>query len=92
MRTIHRYRLSHRERQSVPLPEGAEILSVQRREGTDDQFDLWALVDDSKPLFGRVILIIGTGHAMPDDPVVHISTVQVSGGKFVFHVFERIGE
>lgn len=90
MNRIHRYRLRHIDRQTVPLPKGAEILSVQSRNGTNDQFDLWALVDPDAPLFGRVVLIVGTGHDVPAGPVRFISTIQVAAGDFVFHVFEEV--
>lgn len=90
-KTIYKYNLKVMGRQTIELPIGAEILTIQ------SQYEnpcLWALVDpentDSK---SRVIEMFGTGHPVGYDMGVsrkYISTFQLNGGQLVFHVFERL--
>lgn len=88
MKTIHRFELGIVTRLS--LPEGADILSIQPRNG---QINLWALVDLDKPLVERTFMIIGTGHPLPEDCVpgvdfLYLETVLVEYGALVWHIFE----
>jgi hypothetical protein len=82
VRTIHKYRLELTDDQTIFLPEGAEILSVQDQRGV---LTLWASVDITMPPVARYITICGTGHPLPDYRE-HIQTVQQDD--FVWHVFE----
>ena len=71
----------------VPMPEGAEILSVQMQHGTPV---LWALVDPEAPAEVRRIEVIGTGQESTDlGKEDHIATLQLEGGGLVLHIFER---
>lgn len=90
-RTIWRLRLARVPSQLVRLPPGARVLDVQRREGTDDELDLWAEVTPTEPR--RVMLytvrLVGTGDRAPapDGDLGFVSTVQLRGGELVFHVY-----
>lgn len=83
-RTIWKTTLSVTDRQTLQLPRGAALLTVQM------QFDMpqmWALVDPSQPIERRVIRIAGTGHPV-DFNCPYIGTFQLDGGALVFHVFD----
>lgn len=86
MKQVFKYPLRITDTQSLELPVGAEILSVQVQFST---VQLWALVDTSQPKEKREIEIYGTGHPMHDAERKFIGTVQLEEGRFVFHVFER---
>lgn len=83
--TIWKYPLEITDEQSVMLPEGSDILSAQVQGGT---LCLWVKVNPKAPLSRRTIRIFGTGHPVPDEPLVFIDTVQMAGGALVWHVFE----
>ena len=72
--------------QTVEMPEGAKILTVQMQGQT---LCLWALVDvePELPKQNREIEIIGTGNQIIEAPRRYIATTQC--GPWVWHVFER---
>lgn len=87
MKTIWKYPLDLQDKQTVMMPEGAEILTVQMQGAAC----LWALVDSRNVLTDRVIEIFGTGNPMHSDMGVerrYIGTIQQP--PFVWHVFERV--
>lgn len=91
------------ERFTIEMPDRAEILTVQAQ-GNDAQ--IWAAVDTDRPKSARQFCLVGTGHVIPSlPPGVHayqyearfydtryVGTFQVSGGAYVFHVFEYVFE
>lgn len=86
-KTIWKYSLQLTDLQSLSLPQGAEILTVQAQGGG---LYLWAIVDPARETEERVIGIIGTGNPVitgGDIDRRYIATVQ--RGSFVWHVFER---
>ena len=87
--TIWEYPLEIQDVQTIRMPIGAEILTVQIQ---DDNLCLWAVVDaDSKALTEpRFIQIYGTGHPMIGTSLdrKYIATFQIM--KLVYHVFEYI--
>jgi hypothetical protein len=89
MRVIYKYDLQVTEVQTIELPAGAEILTVQMQHGMPQ---LWALIDPNE--LGREpvgIVIIGTGHPIDDAAIKllkYINTFQVDDGNFIFHVFQ----
>jgi hypothetical protein len=85
MKTIFKYPLSVTDTQTIRMPEGAEILTVQMQK---DSMCLWALVEDTSPVEPRIILIFGTGHEVTGIDNVYIGTVQMDS--LVFHVFEAL--
>ena len=84
-KTIWKFPLEVTDEQTVQVPEGAQLLSVQTQYGKPC---LWALVDPQAEKKPCVIQTYGTGH-----PVTHIdmylSTYQMEGGALVFHVFVK---
>lgn len=87
---IWKFQLSPSIKQTIEMPIGAEILSVQ---GQADQGCIWALVDPDAEKEERIFEVYGTGHDINYDMGVdrkHIGTFQVMGGTLIFHVFERI--
>lgn len=85
MRTIYKYPLRIVDEQTVRMPIGAELLSVQMQNGLPC---LWATVDPDLGERSRRILIRGTGHPLTGQEGRHISTFQMQGGALVFHAFE----
>jgi len=91
MNTIYKYQLRVADIQSIRIPKGANILTVQTQNGTPC---LWALVDTDQPFEQRSFYIVGTGNQfwLDKNKVKFISTFQLTlpGGIFVGHVFEEI--
>lgn len=86
MNVVHKYSLVQCDLQSVMLPIGAEILSVQEQHGC---WQLWALVDSQlPPVERRKIRIAGTGHPICEPLKRFINTFQMCNGALVFHAFE----
>lgn len=85
--TVYKYPLVLDDRQTVMMPEGARLLSVQLQGG---KICLWAIVDPSSRPQARCIRIAGTGHPI-EDGLAFIGTVQTVGGVLVWHVFEVTG-
>jgi hypothetical protein len=97
---IYMYPLEVTDRQTVRMQDRARILTVQEQDGV---LCLWALVDPDAPLLRREILIVGTGHPVPDEVAqcyedeftrhpqgsggLYIGTVQQADGALVWHVF-----
>lgn len=80
---VYKYQLIY-GLQSLELPEGGEMLTVQLQRGWPH---LWALVDSARPPQARAITIVGTGQRVPPG-ARYISTFTVEGSPFVFHAFE----
>ncbi len=85
MKTIYKYRLSIEEEQTIEMPEGAEVLTVQTQGGVPC---VWAKLDHEKPLKVYKFVLIGTGHCIEDGfEGKYIGTFQKQGGTLVFHLF-----
>ncbi len=84
MKQIWKYNILTKDWQSIWMPEGAEILTVQTQH---DKPKLWALVDPLAPQVERIIRVVGTGHDFRGTGT-YIGTFQMFGGDLVFHVFE----
>ena len=85
-RTIWKFTLAATDRQTVEMPDNAQVLSAQMQGET---LCLWALVYPDAPKTKREIEVFGTGHPVPPATRRFISTVQMHGGALIFHVFER---
>ncbi|WP_153305776.1 DUF7352 domain-containing protein [Desulfogranum mediterraneum] len=85
MKTIRRYHLQPNKLQTIQLPAGSEILSVQTKE--DDAPILWALVDPAQPEEERTLSVYATGTEVPDDPGSYCGSFQLFGGSLEFHAF-----
>jgi len=88
--TIWKFTLETKDRQTVKMPKGARILSLQMQNGNPQ---VWALVDQSSVKACRRIAIYGTGHPVGENgwPGEFVGTYQMNGGTLVFHVFD-LGE
>lgn len=87
MTTIRKYPLAVEDRQTVALPTGAQILTVQTQHNTPC---LWALVEARGNYEERTIWVFGTGHHLDCSvDLAYIGTFQLHDGALVFHVFEE---
>lgn len=86
MSVIYKYPLEVTDKQSVNLPKGCQILSVQTQFGKPC---LWALVDEHEEKEPRIIHTFGTGNEISIDTenLSYISTYQLDGGGLIFHTF-----
>ena len=83
---IWKWTLATTDKQTLNMPKGAKILTVQTQ---GEEAQLWALCDETAPKEPRQFVIHGTGNPMPPgDPGTYIATYQLMGGSLVFHVFE----
>lgn len=94
MKTIYKYTLGVTDMNAIPMPFGAEILSVQVQNGSPQ---IWALVEKNAVPFTRYFATVGTGNPFETEykdefgdqvKPKFIGTYQLEGGKLVFHVFE----
>ncbi len=91
MRTVYKYFLPAplRPNFSVPIPDGAEILSAGTSDGRPC---LWALVDPDKPVVDREFLLRDTGEPIDEAVLPRLSfvgTFSTGGGNwYVGHLFE----
>src|SRR6266404_8587052 len=87
--TILNYLLNIVEKQVLPMPAGAKIISAQTIRG---KISLCAMIDTAAKAEPRTIAVIGTGNTLPkinpDETLQHIDTVQLHG--MVWHVFEIV--
>lgn len=83
MKTIWKYKLSE-ETSDILMPIGAKILTVAMQDGSPH---IWALVDPENSGSIRKIIVVGTGHPIPDcESRLYVGTYFDLG--LVFHVFE----
>ena len=88
---IWKYELKIKDTQSIEMPKGSEILTVQTQQGIPC---LWALVDPESESEIRTIELFGTGHPIYYDMGIsrnYIGTFQMEEGRIVFHAFEYTG-
>lgn len=82
MRTIWKFPLELTAEQAIEIPVTYEVLTVQVQNG---EIVAWAIVDTADERVKQRIVIVGTGHPLPDNIDLHIGTVQI--GPYVWHVF-----
>lgn len=81
---IHKFVLEFNSRQSVSMPVGSIILSIQVQKGV---ICLWAMVDkEETEKEDRYFRIYGTGEEVTQSEGRFLATVQLD--HFVFHIFE----
>ena len=85
MRTIFTYQLELVDKQIIVMPDKAEIISSQSKDGI---LCLWAIVETDNNPIRRTFFIVGTGHMLPNTELKHIQTIHDRG--FVWHVFEEV--
>ncbi len=85
MKTIWKFPLKVTDEQTLQIPNGAQLLTVQ----TQGEIPcLWALVDPNAERKPCVVQTYGTGHPIREVGA-YLSTYQMSGGALVFHVFVK---
>lgn len=86
---IWKWTLATTDRQTIEMPVGAKILTVQAQ---GEEAQLWALCpDEHGPKEPRRFEIHGTGNPMPNgDPGAYVGTYQLMEGRLIFHVFETV--
>ena len=89
-KTIWKFPLETVAVQTLLMPRGAEILTVQVQRGAPS---LWAMVDPVAHPTARRFTVYGTGHNMPKLEMgterTYIGTYQLNDGNLVFHIFEE---
>jgi len=86
MEAILKYKLEVKDEQVLPMPVGAEILTIQNQ---NNVITLWAKVVLGAESVSRTFRIVGTGNQVEQgffDTLQFLDTVQV--GPMVWHVFE----
>jgi len=85
---IYKYQLETEDVQTIEMPHGAEILTIETQ---NRKPCIWALVDTNAIITTRTFEIFGTGHTVPDNVNrKYVGTYQFQGGELVFHCFELI--
>ena len=89
--TIWKYKLTNSSRQTLFLPKGAKILTVQVQ---NIEVVLWVLVNPDNETEERIIIMFGTGNPIDtifNEKIAYIGTFQINNGNLVYHVFEYTG-
>ena len=89
VKKILKYGLDMADRQVVPLPPRAAILSVGNQ---NEQLVMWVSVPVRETVLDedRTIVTRGTGRALDEAvPMTFIGTVLTLGGRLAWHVFEE---
>ena len=85
METVYKYDLEIVYEQTVQMPAGAVVLTVQMQH---DRPRIWVRCDPSKPTVDRKFYTHGTGHRIMDVTAQYVGTYQTHNGALVLHVFE----
>lgn len=89
MNRVFKYQFDINDEIVIQMPQDAKILTAQTQNGTPC---IWALVNDEKPKVDVKFRVCGTGHDVKVDPdhLEYVGTIQMYGGKLVFHVFKIV--
>lgn len=87
MRTIWKYPIPMADSFEIEMPGDREFLSLDIQGGFPH---IWVAVDPESETFVRKFHLVGTGNPIPDETLVFRGSFQMSGGAFVFHLFEEI--
>lgn len=88
---IWKYTLTIKDRQTIYVPRGAKLLTVQMQPALNvlgEQPQLWLLCDETADKEARELAIYGTGNPITSNPGSYIATFQSHGGTMVWHLFE----
>lgn len=101
MKTIHKQVLSLKAAQVIEVPHGAVFLTVQMQDKVKvpcigiegytetDRPVIWYECHPERVLQNRTIVLIGTGHDMPDTHTLkYLATVQQ--GPMIWHFYEAV--
>jgi hypothetical protein len=84
--TIWKFILKPTIFQTINMPAGAKILTVQNQ---CNDITLWAEVEEKAPIEKRFIEIFGTGSRFGSGSRTYIGTVLMLDDGLVWHVYER---
>lgn len=88
MKRIYKYLVEIQDEQTIYLPIGAQILSVQVQNGKPY---IWACVRLDVEIEARRFRLYGTGHNIEGENVLkYLGTFQLLGGRLVYHLFEVV--
>ena len=76
----------YEEHIKLDIPRSAEVLKVDVQES---KLVVWTLSNISLPLEKRHFVLYGDEQIMPTKHGHYCGTVQMNGGKVVFHVFDK---
>jgi hypothetical protein len=85
MKSIWKYPLLLQRDFKLELPGGAKLLLLAEQDGIPTA---WFEVNSDNDREIRILHCHGTGHDLPSDDRVHIGSVCMSGGHFVWHYYE----
>lgn len=83
MRRILKYTLTMWAKQTLHLPTGAIIRSV---DVVDEVPRIWVEVEDSNPLEAFSLTMVGTGTRLYGDEGEYLDTILMDGGSYVWHI------
>lgn len=72
------------ERQTITAPGLRRILTVDNQR---DKLEVWFEVSPGQPERPIDLIIVGTGHAIPDDAGDYVGHLVTAGGVFVWHFY-----
>lgn len=84
---VWKYPISSHSFQSISMPEGAEILSIDCQHGYPQ---LWALVNPANKIERRGFRLIATREPFDAEGLKFISTFLLESDSIVLHFFEVI--
>ena len=90
-RVIWKFALEITDSQTIQMPCGAEVLTIQTQQ---EKPFIWALVNPQEEIVNYEFLMLGTEHPIDAADIkwgIHVGTFQIHGGALVFHVF-NMGE
>ena len=87
MLQIWKYQIDPGTRFKIEMPKHSKILKVENQLNIPC---MWVLVHPEFALETRRFIFVGTGHPIDFDinQLEFISTFQMQGGTFIFHIFE----
>lgn len=84
MNTIWKIPLATADIQTIEIPAGAKILTLQIQYSEPA---IWFEADTNSPLEERYFITIVTGYRIPNN-AKYVGTYQKNDGVFVYHVYE----
>ncbi|MBE4949927.1 DUF7352 domain-containing protein [Chryseobacterium culicis] len=84
MKTVYKYKIEKKNRQTIEMPSRSQILCLQLQGGCPY---IWVAVEPIGSSVNKTFDTYVTGEALPDYPGVYIGTYQID--ELVYHVFER---
>lgn len=73
--------------QQIEVPAGAELMFAREQH---EEICVWYRCDPQAKREQRQIAVVGTGHPAPGPEGRYLGTAALQGGRFMFHVFEKL--